>query len=126
MEMNAEILAAILDAYAYEVVFVDRDHIVRFLNKAAKKKYGSMVKVGNSIFNCHNERAKVKIEEFLARADAGEEGELFEVLNGATGEREFFVPVRDAAGKVVGYFECHENHWCKEDPAAPVVINPIY
>ena len=52
MEMNAEILAAILDAYAYEVVFVDRDHIVRFLNKAAKKKYGSMVKVGNSIFNC--------------------------------------------------------------------------
>ena len=112
--------------YEYEIVFVDRTHTVRFLNKAAKKRYGDVVKVGNSIFNCHNERARVKIEAFLARADAGEEGEMFEVLNGATGEREFFVPVRDAAGKVIGYFERHENHWSKEDPAEPVVIRPIY
>ena len=71
MEMNMEILTAILDAYAYEIVFVDRTHTVRFLNKAAKKRYGDVVKIGNSIFNCHNERAKVKIEQFLARADKG-------------------------------------------------------
>ena len=126
MEMNMEILTAILDAYAYEIVFVDRTHTVRFLNKAAKQKYGSMVKIGNSIFNCHNERAKAKIEAFLARADAGEEGEMFEVLNGATGEREFFVPVRDTEGKVIGYFERHENHWTKDAPDEPVVIHPIY
>ena len=126
MEINTAVLSAILDAYAYEVVFVDREHIVRYLNKAAKKRYGEAVKVGNSIFNCHNERAKVKIEEFLARADAGEEGEMFEVLNGSTGEREFFVPVRDSEGKVIGYFERHENHWSKEYPDEPVVIHPIY
>ena len=126
MEMNTEILQAILDAYAYEIVFVDRAHIVRFLNKAAKKRYGDVVKVGNSIFNCHNERARVKIEEFLARADAGEEGEMFEVLNGSTGEREFFVPVRDQSGGVIGYFERHENLWTAETPDEPVVIHPIY
>ena len=126
MEINTAVLSAILDAYAYEVVFVDREHIVRYLNKAAKKRYGDVVKVGNSIFNCHNERAKVKIEAFLARADAGEEGELFETLNGATGEREFFVPVRDSDGRVIGYFERHENHWSKECPDEPIVIHPIY
>ena len=126
MEMNMEIMQAILDAYAYEIVFVDREHIVRFLNKAAKKRYGNVVKIGNSIFNCHNERAKVKIEEFLARADAGEEGEMFETLNGSTGEREFFVPVRDNEGKVIGYFERHENAWTREKPDEPVVIHPIY
>lgn len=125
MEINMEVLAAILDAYAYEVVFVDRTHTVRYLNKAAKKRYGEIVKIGNSIFNCHNERAKVKIEEFLARADAGEEGEMFEVLNGSTGEREFFVPVRDAQGKVIGYFERHENYWTKDKPDEPVVIHPV-
>ena len=126
MEINKELLHAILDAYAYEIVFVDRDHIVRFLNKAAQKRYGKVVQVGNSIFNCHNEGSRVKIEEFLARADAGEEDEMFEVLNGSTGEREFFVPVRDASGKVIGYFERHENHWSKEKPDEPVVIHPIY
>ena len=38
MEMNVDILSSILDAYAYEIVFVDREHIVRYLNKAAKKR----------------------------------------------------------------------------------------
>ena len=126
MEMNTDILTAILDAYAYEIVFVDRDHIVRFLNKAAKQRYGDAVKIGNSIFSCHNERARVKIEEFLARADAGEEGEMFETLNGSTCEREFFVPVRNSEGKVIGYFERHENMWSRENPDEPVVIHPIY
>lgn len=126
MEINQEILTAILDAYAYEVVFCDRTHTVRFLNRAARKKYGDIVRVGRSIFNCHNETSRAKIEEFLARADSGEEGEMFEVLNGTTGEREFFVPVRDASGHVIGYFERHENHWSNDTPDAPVEIQPLH
>ena len=105
--MNERILAAILDAYVYEVVFADREHIVRYMNAAAKEKYGGAVKVGASLFNCHNERSREKIEAFLARADAGE-GEMFEVLNERTHEREYFVPVRDPSGAVIGYFERHE------------------
>lgn len=125
MEINVEVLNAILDAYPYEVVFVDRTHTVRYMNRAAQTRYAGVVKIGGSIFSCHNERARVKIEEFLARADAGEEGEMFEVLNGSTGEREFFVPVRDAQGKVIGYFERHENYWTKDKPDEPVVIHPV-
>ena len=82
------------------------------------------MKLGGSLFNCHNERSRVKIEAFLARADAGED-EMFEVLNGATNEREFFVPVRDVQGKVIGYFERHENLWTPEHPDAPVTVHPI-
>lgn len=126
MEMNSKILTAILDAYAYEIVFCDRTHVVRFLNKAAKKKYGDIVKVGNSIFCCHNERSKAKIEEFLAHADSNEDGEIFELLNSKTGEREFFVPVRDEDGKVIGYFERHENYWTKDAPEAPVELEKLY
>ena len=119
MEITKEILEAILDAYVYEVVFVDRSHIVRYLNKAAKRRYGDIVVVGNSLFNCHNENARSKIEAFLERADNGED-EMFEVYNGSTGEREFFVPVRAADGKVIGYFERHEAPWDKEHANQPV------
>ena len=35
MEITKEILESILDAYSYEVVFVDRQHIVRYMNKTA-------------------------------------------------------------------------------------------
>lgn len=119
MEITKEILNSILDAYIYEIVFVDREHIVRYMNKTAKQRYGDRVQIGNSLFNCHNQNSKIKIEEFLKRADAGEE-EMFELLNGKTGEREFFVPVRDTDGKVIGYFERHEMPWSQDEPEVPV------
>lgn len=119
MEITKEILSGILDAYAYEIVFVDREHIVRYMNQTAKKRYGNRVRIGQSLFNCHNENSKAKIETFLKRADAGEE-EMFELLNGKTGEREFFVPVRNQEGQVIGYFERHEMPWSENDPSAPV------
>ena len=49
--------------------------------------------INQSLFNCHSESSKAKIEEFLKRADTGED-EMFETYNTKTGEREFFVPVR--------------------------------
>lgn len=119
MEITKEVLSSILDAYAYEIVFVDRNHIVQYMNKTAKERYGDRVIVGNSLFNCHNEGSKKKIEEFLKRADDGED-EMFEIYNGKTGEREFFVPVRDESLKVIGYFERHETSWTSEHPEIPV------
>ena len=63
MEMTNEVLLSILDAYAYEIVFVDRQHIVRYMNKTAKERYGNRVIIGNSLFNCHNENSRAKIEK---------------------------------------------------------------
>ena len=120
-ELNMDVLKSILNAYPYEVVFCDCTHTVRFINKAAKERYGDVVQVGRSIFNCHNENSRVKIEAFLARADAGE-GEMLEAVNGIKSEREFFVPVRDDAGKVIVYFERHEMHWDFSDPGKPVAV----
>lgn len=119
MEITKEVLEALLDAYAYEIIFVDRNHIVRYMNKTAKERYGSRVIIGNSLFNCHNENTRGKIEEFLKRADEGED-EMFQVLNGKTGEREFFVPVRDENHKVIGYFERHEVPWDSNHPEEPI------
>ena len=49
-ELNMDVLKSILNAYPYEVVFCDRIHTVRFINKAAKERYGDVVQVGR-IFN---------------------------------------------------------------------------
>lgn len=119
MEITKEILLNILDAYAYEIVFVDRNHIVQYMNKTAKQRYGDRVQIGRSLFHCHNENSKTKIEALLKRADAGE-NEMFELYNGKTGEREFFVPVRDSEGIVIGYFERHEMPWSEETADVPV------
>ena len=119
MNINEEILYGILDAYAYEIVFVDRNHIVRYMNKVAKQRYGQRVQIGRSLFHCHNENSRIKIEEFLKRADNGED-EMFETLNTKTGEREFFVPVRNYEGKVIGYFERHEMPWNEDEADLPV------
>ena len=119
MEINEKVLNAILDAYPYEIVFVDTTHTVRWMNKTAKIRYKDRVIIGNSLFNCHNESTKPKIEEFLRRAENGEE-EMFETYNRKTGEREFFTPVKDEDGKVIGYFERHEVPWTPENASEPI------
>lgn len=50
-KLNMDVLKLILNAYPYKVVFCDRTHTVRFINKAAKERYGDVVQVGRSIFN---------------------------------------------------------------------------
>ncbi len=124
MEDHSEycrLLEAILDAYPYEVVYCDRTHTIRYMNRVARARYGKVIRIGSSLFSCHNEGSRAKIEAFLARADAGE-SEMFEVLNQGTLEREFFVPVRDKSGSVIGYFERHENHWELSNPDKPVFV----
>ena len=37
------------------------------MNKIAKERYGNRVQINQSLFNCHNENSKAKIEEYLKR-----------------------------------------------------------
>ena len=73
---NEAVLSAILDAYPYQIVLCDRNHIIRYMNKNAAERYNGRIAVGDSIFGCHREDTCRKIEAFLARADAGED-EMF-------------------------------------------------
>lgn len=110
--MEEKVLKAILDAYPCPVVYCDREHVVRFFNRNAYVRYHGRIEIGQSIFNCHNAQTKEKIIAFLKRADEGE-GEMLEAYNPAKQDREFFTPVRDEEGKVIGYFERHETWWDK-------------
>ena len=55
-------MAYILDSVPYRIVFVDTDHIIRYMNREAKhhyymvRGYGDLI--GKSIFECHSEKSK--------------------------------------------------------------------
>ena len=121
--MNEEIYKAILNAYPYEIVYCDLTHTIRWMNSAALKRYKGRAQVGQSLFNCHNENSRLKIEAFLKRAET-EEGEFFESLSTKRPEREFFVPVKDDQGKLIGYFERHEILW--DDAHANVTVKDYW
>ena len=64
MEITKEILESILDAYSYEIVFVDRQHIVRYMNKTAKKDMVSVYKSIKVYLIVIMETLKLKLKNF--------------------------------------------------------------
>ncbi len=106
MPLNAKTLTAILDALDQEVVFVDNDHIIRFMNREAKEHYydrsGYSDLIGKSIFDCHNETSCQMIRDVHARMVKGED-----VIELPTEDNPDYamVAVRDERRKLLGYFE---------------------
>lgn len=113
--MNENSLRLILDALPFPVVFVDADHIIRFLNKRAKFHYyeerGYRDLVGASIFDCHNEKSKERIIAIVEKLK-NHGRESFLAIN-EKNERVFVTPVRDDEGQFIGYFERFEGNYQK-------------
>jgi DUF438 domain-containing protein len=108
--MDEKTLQAILDAFPYPIVYVDRDHVIRFLNKNARYHYyqerGYHDLVGKSLFDCHPAHSKEKILEVVEKLkNHGQE--MFLTVN-VRNQRLYVTPVRDEAGELIGYFERFE------------------
>ena len=96
-------LKAILDGLKDEVVFVDTEHMIRYMNKAAIEFYKEGVAlVGTSLLDCHNEESNKMILEMFDRVNIGEDEILFS-------QKEdpwiYFRAVRDSTGELLGYYE---------------------
>ena len=107
---NEQMLSYILDSIPYRVVFVDTNHIIRYLNKEARYHYyevrGFDNLIGKSIFECHNERSK----EALIAAVEKLKNHGNEIYLGVSvrNERKYINPVRNEKGELIGYFERFE------------------
>ncbi|MCL5103127.1 MAG: PAS domain-containing protein [Armatimonadetes bacterium] len=104
--IEPKLLAAILDSIKDPIVFVDMDHMIRYVNKAAitRFKEGASL-VGRSIMDCHNEDSRRQILEILAAMHEGEEERL---VTDNEKRRTYMRAVRDEAGRVIGYYERYE------------------
>jgi DUF438 domain-containing protein len=108
--MDLKAYEAILDSIDSPIVFVDNDHIIRYLNKAAIVRYekrGFSDLTGKSLFDCHNPASREDIERIHGRLLAGETAIFLKVNKDQ--ERITVVGVRNAAGQLLGYYERFEK-----------------
>ena len=102
---------AILDTVNHPIVFVDTDHVIRYLNKPAMKRYyevrGYSDLIGKSLFDCHNEDSRTHIMTLYERLRAGE-NEIFLKI-GKFNEKITVIAVRDGNGTLLGYYERFEK-----------------
>jgi DUF438 domain-containing protein len=101
-----ELLALILDSWNESVVFVDTDHIIRYMNAPARMhyiKWGDVL--GKSIFDCHNPDSCQIIRDCFARLQNGEEEILFADNQK---HRVYMRGVLDKQGNLIGYYERYE------------------
>jgi len=92
-----------LDSLKDPVLFADTDHVTRYMNKAAIAYYDEGASlIGRSLMDCHNEQSQEMMIEILA---AMHEGEDERIITDDEKHRIFMRVVRDAEGRVLGYYE---------------------
>jgi len=114
MPDDPAVLSALLDSLKDPVVFVDTTHTVRYINKAAEHHYQEgRTLLGRSIMACHNAASNAVIREVFAALENGEDERL---ITDSPKHRIYMRAVRDAGGKLIGYYERYEP---PARPAAP-------
>ena len=100
------LLNAFMDSLKDPFLFVDTEHIIRYMNKPARSHF----KAGTDLLNrclldCHNEHSRQVIIENLEAFKNGEEERL---IHNTDQKRLFMRAVRDEKGKLIGYYERYE------------------
>lgn len=110
---NTDLLVAVLDSLTEPVLVADTEHVVRYMNRAAIAHYSrGAALLGTSLLECHNERSNAIIMETL---DALGEGEDERLISENPERRIYMRAVRDADGRVIGYYERYERPGCPPD-----------
>ena len=100
---------ALLDGMPDPIVFADNDHVIRYLNRAAVRKYearGYSSLLGKSLMDCHIPESQEKIRRMHAELKDGLD-EVFERVN-REGQRVFVRAVRDDGNQLLGYYQRFE------------------
>lgn len=101
--IDGRIMEAILASLKDPMMFVDTDHVIRYMNKAAIAHFDDgEALLGRSLMDCHNRRSQEIIVEVLAAFEAGETERL---IADTEEHRIFMRVVRDSDGTVLGYYE---------------------
>ena len=116
--MDNKTCEAILERINSPIVFVDNDHIIRYLNKPGKVlfygKFGYSDLIGKSLFECHDPASHDPIKRLHARLLEGEDEIFVRVIKNRL--KLTAIAVRDSAGTLIGYYERYDE---VVDPQGP-------
>lgn len=111
-----ELLESLVDSIGQPVVFVDNDHVIRYVSRTAEVHYdvpaGELM--GKSIFDCHNPESCRVIREVYTALQDGEEERL---ITDDYRHRIWMRAVRSPEGALLGYFERYERP--RDKPVGP-------
>ena len=104
--LEPALMAALLDNLVGPLMYVDMDHVIRYMNKAAIAHYcGGAALLESSVLDCHTEQqGAVLLEIFEAMRDGEEERLTIEDER----RRVYMRAVRDEEGRLLGYYERYE------------------
>lgn len=110
--MLNQMFKSIIDMDRASVVICDLDHIIVYMNDAAKTnyhKYGGGDLVGKSLLDCHNENSRkiiFKIVSWFQESDSN--NMIYTFYNEKQNKDVYMIALRDETNKLIGYYEKHE------------------
>jgi DUF438 domain-containing protein len=106
MKIDRQFYETLLDNLKNPIAFVDTNHVIRYMNKAALSHYeeGRSL-IGESIFACHNTESCDLIRQIFSDMLTGLEEQM---ITDNEKYRIFMRAVRDRSGDLIGYHERYE------------------
>lgn len=106
--MDNTILEHIINSMKYPVMFVDMDHTIQYMNKAAIAHYkkGAAL-IGSDLLECHKKEETIQtIKDVLEELRNGPD-EKFVYKSGSINI--YMRAVRDENGEMIGYYQRYEE-----------------
>lgn len=106
--MLEQLFKSILDMDKAPVVVCDMQSTVVYMNPSAIARYKADL-TGKSVKSCHPAAANEKIDRVLAWfAKSPDHNMVYTFRNEKENKDVYMVALRDAEGKLIGYYEKHE------------------
>ena len=103
---------SVIDQDRAAVVICNLDHVIVYMNPAAKKNYekwGGAKLVGQSLMDCHNGSSRESIEKVVSWfKESSENNLIYTFYNEKKNKDVYMVALRDDSGTLIGYYEKHE------------------
>lgn len=109
---------SIIDEDRRAVVICNPEHEIIYMNPAAVARYaknGGAALVGQSLLGCHNGRSQEMIRKVVSWfQESRAHNRIYTFHNEKEKEDVYMVALRDEEGRLIGYYEKHENRNAEE------------
>lgn len=107
-----EAYKSVLEADKAAVVICDLEHTIIYMNPTAINRYekwGGKSLIGQSLFNCHNDKSREMIIKVLDWFKASKDNNIvYTSYNEKENKDVYMVALRNESGELIAYYEKHE------------------